>query len=274
MRRLTIEKTITPRDSKSLNLFFTDIRNYEVMTHEEEYEIFEKYNNTKDEKLLEEIVHRNLKFVVSVAKQYITSQLALEDLTMSGCIGLIKAAERFDYTRGFKFSTFAVWYIRNEVILYIINQSRNVRIPSHISLEIRKIQKKIEANEELTEEELIKYSKYQETQSIMSLDKVTDEYDPLSSIENSNADNPLLELNLIDKNIVLNRVLHQLGDREQLIIEHLFGLNGKKVASIEEVAIMINCSSELVRQIKNRSLYKMKRLLKGKAKDMYFSLVS
>lgn len=271
MRRLTIEKNITPRDSVSMNIFFAEMRNYPVMTREEELEMFRKYNRSKDEKVLEEIVKRNIKFVVSVAKQYLTSTTQFEDLVMAGCIGLQLAAQRFDCERGYKFSSFAVWYIRNDIILFIMNQ-RRIRVPAHTSLKVRKLQTKLDYGEDVTEDEYVEVMKYEETVSIASLDKKTDDYDLKDVIENKNSENPLVNLFNTDDINVINRLLDMLPKREKTIIEYYFGLNGKIPCNLDEIGEIVNLTRERVRQLKKSSLYKLKKILNSSGKSTYHSM--
>ena len=143
MRALKITTTITPRDQKSLDQYLNDISKYEVLTPEEEVRLFETYH-AGDEDAFVKIVFHNLRFVVSVAKKYQHLGLSLGDLINEGNVGLIKAAHRFDVSKGFKFISYAVWWIRQSILQAINDKGRKIRIPLNLNAVQTKVQKKID----------------------------------------------------------------------------------------------------------------------------------
>ena len=282
MRQLKILQQITLRDENSVNLYFQEVNKYPMITVEEEVELTIRIHKG-DERALKKLVEANLRFVISVAKQYQNQGLSFTDLISEGNMGLIKAAGKFDETRGFKFISYAVWWIRQSIIQAIAEQTNIVRLPLNRLTIINKISKakfyleqqfhRDPTNKELaefldlkvelvTENNLLKYHQ-------VSLDSpITD------SGENESALYDLIEIksfpspdsNLLSESLELDflRVLKKLSMRESEILSLSFGLNNHKVHSLHEIACVLRISSERVRQIRNDGLSKIRKILYGK----------
>jgi RNA polymerase primary sigma factor len=266
MRQLTITSgTITPRDAASVNSLLSEIRKYKTFTKEEEVDIFKRYNETQDVTLFNEIVHRNIKFVVSVAKKYHNRNLQLSDLISSGCIGLIKSINSFDQSLGYKFSTFAVWGIRSEIISYIENNGRYIRLPGNVINNSNKIEKKINQEITLSEDEE-KIMNYKHSTRTVSLDApVYEDLTLLDTVENINSDNPVHGLFSNDKQIFIRGLLEKhLKPREVYIMNHLYQLNGYKYKPTTELAVELGISVNRINDLKSNSLRRLKSRLKEK----------
>jgi RNA polymerase primary sigma factor len=285
MKQLKITKQVTLREELSLEKYLREIGKIKLLMSNEEEELARKIRKG-DKKALEILVNANLRFVVSVAKQYQGQGLLLPDLINEGNLGLIKAAELYDETRGFKFISYAVWWIRQSILQALAEQSRIVRLPLNKIVSVNRINKtfvKLEQDfqrnptaGEISEllniennfvEEVLNSSNHH-----LSLDA------PLT--DNENSDNSLLDVmtinespdpdsSLLDKSLQreIERTLGTLRDREAEIIRYTYGLNGMPAHTLEEIGKKLDITHERVRQIKENALKKLKsarrcRLLK------------
>ena len=276
MRSLRITKQITNRDALSLDLYFGEVNKLNLLTMEEEINLATKIKNG-DLKALEMLISSNLRFVISVAKQYQNKGLTLSDLINEGNVGLIKAAERFDETKGFRFISYAVWWIRQSILQSIAENSRMVRLPLNKLGTIAKINSafakldQVFQREPFPEEvaEMLNFRlKVVEEAIQTSIFKISTDaplrqgesgeitlYDTLVNSDEPSTDMPLLQDSL---NIEIERSLAILGDREAVILRHYFGLAGTKALCIEEIAVELNLRRERVRQLKDKAIKKLK----------------
>ncbi|HUS86016.1 MAG TPA: RNA polymerase sigma factor RpoD/SigA [Bacteroidales bacterium] len=282
MRQLKITKQITQRTEESIVHYFQEISKYSMITAEEEVELSGRIRKG-DVDALEKLVVANLRFVISVAKQYQNQGLSFPDLINEGNLGLVKAAKKFDETRGFKFISYAVWWIRQSIIQAISDQTRIVRLPLNRISSINKIRKAIpyleqEFEREPTDAEIAEYLDLTNDEVKMANDikKRQVSFDmPLSQ----DADNdfslydfvqtgsiPSPDSNIMKESVVtnINRALEKLTEREATILTMSFGLRSSPIYSLNDIALKYDMSSERVRQIRSRGLYKLKILLKGK----------
>jgi RNA polymerase primary sigma factor len=275
MRQLKISKQITNRDSRTVDKYLTDISRLEMITTEQEIDLATRIQEG-DQVALDKLVTANLRFVVSVAKQYQSHGLALIDLINEGNLGLIKAAKRFDHTRGFKFISYAVWWIRQSILQAIAENARIVRLPSNQISRLNKFNvafAKLEQqfNREPTEEEMCA------EMEITKLDyqKITSNHKRHTSLDaavSSHDDSNLLKDVLInddsampDENsetdslkIQLRNVMSRLDSREYEVISMYFGLGDGDQRTLEDIADRFDLTRERVRQIKERALRKLR----------------
>jgi len=284
MRQLKITKQVTNRDTLSLDKYLHEIGKVDLLTGEEEVELA-KLIKKGDREALDKLIKANLRFVVSVAKQYQNQGLSLPDLINEGNLGLIKAAERFDETRGFKFISYAVWWIRQSILQALAEQSRIVRLPLNKIGSINKINKAInkleqEYQREPTIDELAEMveSKPDLIEYAMNFSNVHISLDaPLHDEEMNNMydvllneDSPSPDSELIDNSLrkEIERSLSTLGEREADILRYYFGLNRYPPHTLEEIGDEFGLTRERVRQIKEKAIKKLKnhyrnRLLKA-----------
>ncbi len=285
MRQLKITRLITDRNNSSLDRFLQDVSKEEMITADEEVELAQKIKKG-DEEALSKLVRANLRFVVSVAKQYQNQGMSLPDLINEGNIGLIKAAQRFDETRGFKFISYAVWWIRQSILSAIAENSRIVRLPIN----------QVDSIKKLNRETLRLEQKYERAPSV---DEIASGLDlkperVVDIIRNSyrhvSMDAPLIvdeDLNLIDVIVdddaeetdskmiheslcnVINRSLNVLDEKEKDIIERFYGINKKKEYSLDEIAYIHNLTRERVRQIRDRALKELKKKVRTQELKSY-----
>src|SRR6056297_163246 len=280
MRQLKITKSITNRESQSLEKYLQEIGKVDLLTPEEEVELAKRIKKG-DEIALEKLTKANLRFVVSVAKQYQNQGLSLSDLINEGNLGLIKAAQRFDETRGFKFISYAVWWIRQSIMQAISEQTRVVRLPLNRLSSINKIKKAIPYLEQefqreptdteiagfldLSDEEVEIANKIKKRQvsfdKPLALDGDNDFnlYDVVQTDDLPTPDNGLMEDSV---KINVKRAMQKLSEREATILKMSFGLYNSPVYSLNDIAMKYDMSSERVRQIKRTGLFKLKSLLK------------
>jgi len=276
MRALVITNSITRRDSRSIEKYLNEIAKYEVLTPEEELDLFKRYRNG-DEQAFIKIIRSNLRFVVSVAKQYQHVGLSLNDLINEGNMGLIKAARRFDETKGFKFISYAVWWIRQTILQSINDKARKIRVPQNQQTTSNKILKKrdellkdlerepalweLAAELDLTEEEIEK--SLQSYQLCRSLDAPMDSEDGFTLenvLEDSKVPRPDDKMsNQESLKIEALEMLKTLSSREAEILSLFFGINRKRAHSLNDIADNFGLSRERVRQIKDRALLKLRR---------------
>ena len=280
MRQLKITQQITQREEKSVNLYFQEVNKYPMISMEEEVALSLKIHNG-DKEALKRLVEANLRFVISVAKQYQNQGLSFADLINEGNVGLVRAAEKFDETRGFKFISYAVWWIRQSIMQALSEQTRIVRLPLNRLASIKKISNAINmleqqferepTNDELAEyleenEDFIEENKSIRNRQVVSFDKpLTNDgngdltlYDLVYNENLPSPDNKLLAESL---KINLLRALNKLSYRESEIISLSYGLNNHETLSLSEISSIMNITGERVRQIKNAGLYKLKKIL-------------
>jgi len=282
MRQLKITKQITHRNEESINRYFQEISKYSIISAEEEVDLTVRIRKG-DDVALEKLVVANLRFVVSVAKQYQNQGLSFSDLINEGNIGLVKAARKFDETRGFKFISYAVWWIRQSIIQAISEQTRIVRLPLNRLSSINKIVKGFSHLEQKyervpTDEELAGYLELsnEEVKTANHISKKQVSFDkPLSTSQESDStlydviqtgNIPSPDEELIQESVLTNilRALGKLSSREAEILTMAFGLGGTQIYPLHDIADKFNMSSERIRQIKSRALVRLKDLLKGK----------
>jgi len=285
MRQLKIVKQVTNRETPSLDKYLHEIGKVELLTSEEEVELASKIKNG-DEKALEKLIKANLRFVVSVSKQYQNQGLSLPDLINEGNVGLIKAAQRFDETRGFKFISYAVWWIRQSILQALAEQARIVRLPLNKIGSINRINKAFSDLEQLYERE----PSVQEIAEMLEMasDDVKDAmksagrhvsmdapikddedstlYDVLLSKDTPSPDKALLTDSLRRE---IERVLSILTYREANILRLYFGLNAKYQYTLEEIGQEFNLTRERVRQIKEKAIKRLKNATRCKLLKAY-----
>jgi RNA polymerase primary sigma factor len=280
MRQLKIIKQITNRETASLDMYLQDIGRVELITAEEEVILAQKIKQG-DEVALDKLVKANLRFVVSVSKQYQNQGLSLPDLINEGNMGLIKAARRFDETRGFKFISYAVWWIRQSILQALAEQSRVVRLPLNKIGAINKINKTFALLEQQLEREpipeeiseMIDMSPADIRESMRSqgrhvsmdapignLDDAGNMYDLMAN-GTSSPDNDLLMESLRKE---IDRSLAGLTPREMDVLKLYFGLNGSHPHSLEEIGEKFELTRERVRQIKEKAVRRLKHSSRSK----------
>ncbi|MDQ3100927.1 MAG: RNA polymerase sigma factor RpoD/SigA [Bacteroidota bacterium] len=275
MRQLKITKQVTNRDTPSLDKYLQEIGRVKLITAQEEVELAVKIKAGDDE-ALEKLAKANLRFVVSVAKQYQGQGLSLPDLISEGNLGLIKAAKRFDETRGFKFISYAVWWIRQQILQSLAEQARIVRLPLNKIGSINKINKafaKLEqeherpptANEladllEMTLDEV--KTSMSNTGRHLSMDAPLREGDDSGSMmdvmRNDDTPSPLETLMTDSLRNEIERSLGSLSAREADVIRFYFGLNGNQPHTLEEIGQKFDLTRERVRQIKEKAIKRLK----------------
>ena len=285
MRQLKITKQVTNRETASLDKYLQEIGKVELISAEEEVELAQRIKQG-DKIALEKLTKANLRFVVSVAQQYQNQGLSLTDLINEGNLGLIKAAQRFDETRGFKFISYAVWWIRQSILQALAEQSRIVRLPLNKIGSINKINKtyaKLEqeferepnAEEiaevlEITEQEVKESMKNAGRHISMDAPLVQDEdntmYDVLKSEEAPTPETELLYESLRKE---IDRAISTLTQREQDVVRLYFGLNGSHPMTLEEIGEKFDLTRERVRQIKEKAIRRLKHTSRSKILKSY-----
>jgi len=287
MRQLKIAKQVTNRETASLDKYLQEIGRVELITADEEVELARKIR-AGDRVALERLTKANLRFVVSVSKQYQNQGLALPDLINEGNLGLIKAAERFDETRGFKFISYAVWWIRQSILQALAEQARIVRLPLNKIGNINKINRAFSELEQQFErppsaEELAEFlscSTDEVKQSLaqngrhVSMDAPLVEGDESSSnmydvMSNEGLGNPDGNLTLESLRTDIKHSLLSLTPRESEVICMFYGLDGKPAMSLEEIGDKFDLTRERVRQIKEKAIRRLKHTTKNKVLKSY-----
>lgn len=285
MRQLKISKQITNRESQSLDKYLQEIGKVDLITPEEEVELAKKIKEG-DQIALEKLTKANLRFVVSVAKQYQNQGLTLGDLINEGNLGLIKAAQRFDETRGFKFISYAVWWIRQSILQALAEQSRIVRLPlnrvgslNKISKTFSELEQKFEREpspEELAEVLEVTTSEVVDTMKIsgrhVSMDApfVQGEDNTLLDVlENDSEVTPDSELMNDSLRREVQRALSTLTQREADVITLYFGLNGEHPMTLEEIGEKFDLTRERVRQIKEKAIRRLRHTSRSKSLKPY-----
>ena len=285
MRQLKITKQVTNRETASLDKYLQEIGKVDLITAEEEVELAQKIR-AGDTNALDKLTKANLRFVVSVAKQYQNQGLTLPDLINEGNLGLIKAAKRFDETRGFKFISYAVWWIRQSILQALAEQSRIVRLPLNKIGSINKINKmyafleqaneRVPSAEEIAKELDMTVSDVKESMKNsgrhVSMDAPLVEgedsnlYDVLRSGESPNPDRNLLHESLRTE---IERALETLTPREADVVRLYFGLGEKHAMTLEEIGETFDLTRERVRQIKEKAIGRLKHTSRSRILKTY-----
>ena len=279
MRQLKITKSITNRESASLDKYLQEIGKEDLITVEEEVELAQRIKKG-DQTALEKLTKANLRFVVSVAKQYQNQGLSLPDLINEGNLGLIKAAEKFDETRGFKFISYAVWWIRQSILQALAEQSRIVRLPLNQVGSLNKINKafakfeqeneRTPSPEELAEVLDLPREKVTDTMRVAGRHVSVDA--PFADGEDNNlldvlvnADSPNADRGLINESLgtEIDRALSTLTEREKDIVKYFFGI-GCPEMTLEEIGDKFGLTRERVRQIKEKAIRRLRHSSKSK----------
>jgi RNA polymerase primary sigma factor len=273
MRQLKITKSITNRESAALEKYLQEISKETMISAEEEVELAQRIKKG-DQKALERLTKANLRFVVSVAKQYQNQGLSLPDLINEGNLGLLKAAERCDETRGFKFISYAVWWIRQSILQAISEQSRIVRLPLNQVGSVNKINREINRFEQLNErrpsvDEIaekvdLPQDKIDEAMSInghhISVDAPFVEGEDNSLLDvMTNAESPMADKELVDESLKseIQTALNSLNERERNVVEASYGINQPEL-TLEEIGSKFGLTRERVRQIKEKAIRKLR----------------
>jgi RNA polymerase primary sigma factor len=284
MRQLKITKQVTNRDTLSLDKYLHEIGKVELLSADKEVELAKRIKKG-DRKALETLIKANLRFVVSVSKQYQNQGLSLPDLINEGNLGLIKSAERFDETRGFKFISYAVWWIRQSILQALAEQARIVRLPLNKIGSINKINKAfnqleqefqrepttdevaklMETKPELVEDSLNFAGIHVSMDAPLREEEANNLYDVMMNDDSLNPEDSLMDTSLKQE---IERSLGTLGDREAEILRFYFGLNSYQPHTLEEIGNEFGLTRERVRQIKEKAIKKLKnqyrnRLLKS-----------
>ena len=284
MRQLKITKSITNRESASLDKYLQEIARYDLITIDEEVELAQRIRQG-DRIALEKLTRANLRFVVSVAKQYQNQGLSLPDLINEGNLGLIKAAEKFDETRGFKFISYAVWWIRQSIMQAVNEQSRIVRLPLNQVTTLSKYKKAIQqfeqehqrkpSPEELSEIMEIPVEKIKDTINVSGKNVSVDA--PFGEAEDGtlldvlqNSDSPKVDNSLMNESLSteIERIFATLSDREAEILKDSFGI-GRQELTLEEIGIKFGLTRERVRQIREKAIRKLRHMSKSKLLKAY-----
>jgi RNA polymerase primary sigma factor len=285
MRQLKITKQVTNRETASLDKYLQEIGKVDLITADEEVELAQKIK-AGDQQALEKLTKANLRFVVSVAKQYQNQGLTLPDLINEGNLGLIKAAQRFDETRGFKFISYAVWWIRQSILQALAEQSRIVRLPLNKIGSINKINKMYALLEQSNErppsaEEIAKEldmtvndvkESMKNSGRHLSMDAPLVEgedsnlYDVLRSGESPNPDRELIIESLRTE---IERSLETLTPREADVVRLYFGLGDQHPMTLEEIGETFDLTRERVRQIKEKAIRRLKHTSRSKILKTY-----
>lgn len=284
MRQLKISKSITNRESASLDKYLQEIGHEEHLTTDGEVELAQRIRKG-DKRALERLTKANLRFVVSVAKQYQNQGLSLPDLINEGNVGLIKAAEKFDETRGFKFISYAVWWIRQSILQAIAEQSRLVRLPlnqvgsvNKITRELNKFEQEHERKpsvDEIAERVDLPEDKIADAMKAnsrhVSMDAPIADGEDSSMIDflagdSSNTDR---ELAIESLKAEVSRILKLLTDKEQKVLRAFFGIDGSPEMTLDEIGEKYNLTRERVRQIKEKALRRLRHNTKNKLLKSY-----
>ncbi|MFV0529938.1 MAG: RNA polymerase sigma factor RpoD/SigA [Flavobacteriales bacterium] len=285
MRQLKITKQVTNRETASLDKYLQEIGKVDLITAEEEVELAQRIK-AGDKIALEKLTKANLRFVVSVAKQYQNQGLSLPDLINEGNLGLIKAAKRFDETRGFKFISYAVWWIRQSILQALAEQSRIVRLPLNKIGSINKINKAFAQLEQEHERvpsakeiaDLLEMSETDVKESMKNSGRHVSMDAPLVEGEDSNlydvvrsgeSPSPDKDLLIESLRVEIERSLNTLTPREADVIRLYFGLNGNHAMTLEEIGETFDLTRERVRQIKEKAIRRMKHTSRSKILKTY-----
>ena len=287
MRQLKISKQITDRNSGTLDKYLADIAKEALLTTDEEVELAQRIK-AGDQAALDKLVRANLRFVVSVAKQYQNQGLSLQDLINEGNLGLVKAAQRFDETRGFKFISYAVWWIRQSILQAVAEQARIIRLPMNQVGALSKVKKTVSLLEqqlerrptlkEIAEEMGMPEDKVEQLLGLNSRTVSTDA--PLDDQEDAN----FLDVYVVDDDMqtdsavemestskAIRNSLDMLNEKERTIVSMYFGLGTSREFSLEEIAMKLDISRERTRQIRDRALKRLKTEPNSPLYQMYMN---
>ncbi len=287
MRQLKISKQVTNRETASLDKYLQEIGKVELITAEEEVELARRIKNA-DFAALDRLVKANLRFVVSVSKQYQNQGLSLPDLINEGNLGLIKAAQRFDETRGFKFISYAVWWIRQSILQALAEQSRIVRLPLNKIGSINKINKTFSKLEQEYEREpsadeiatALEMSEGDVKESMKNTGRHMSMDAPLSTGDDNGGnmydvmqsdESPSPESGLMNESLrrEIERALSTLTSREADVVRLYFGLSGEHAMTLEEIGEKFDLTRERVRQIKEKAVRRLKHTSRSKILKSY-----
>ncbi|MEY5044280.1 MAG: hypothetical protein RJA19_1507 [Bacteroidota bacterium] len=287
MRQLKITKQVTNRETASLDKYLQEIGRVDLITAEEEVELARRIKQG-DQAALEKLTKANLRFVVSVSKQYQNQGLSLPDLINEGNLGLIKAAQRFDETRGFKFISYAVWWIRQSILQALAEQSRIVRLPLNKIGSINKINKALARLEQEFERtpttaelaEVLDMTLDEVKQSLKNAGRHVSMDAPLKDGDESSSnmydvmktgDTPSPDTDLMNESLrkEIERSLRTLTPREGDVIRLYFGLNGEHPMTLEEIGERFDLTRERVRQIKEKAIRRLKHTSRSKILKSY-----
>jgi RNA polymerase primary sigma factor len=285
MRQLKISKSITNRETASLDKYLQDIGKEELITADEEVQLAQRIRQG-DQLALEKLCKANLRFVVSVAKQYQNQGLSLPDLINEGNLGLIKAARRFDETRGFKFISYAVWWIRQSILQALAEQARIVRLPlnqvgslsklNKASVRLEQVYQRPPSPDEIAKELEIPQHKVEETLRMstrtVSMDAPLDQDEEVKLLDIFVAeDTPSTDDKLIRESLAqeIQRSLSTLTEKEREIINMFYGIGVPHSYSLEEIGSMFDLTRERVRQIKEKAIRRLKHSSRSKMLKTY-----
>ena len=284
MRQLKISKSITNRESASLDKYLQEIGHEELLTTDQEVELAQRIRKG-DKRALERLTKANLRFVVSVAKQYQNQGLSLPDLINEGNVGLIKAAEKFDETRGFKFISYAVWWIGQSILQAIAEQSRLVRLPlnqvgsvNKITRELNKFEQEHERKPsvdeiaervDLPEDKIADAMKANSRHVSMDAPIADGEDSSLIDFLSGDSSNTDRELAIESLKAEVSRILKLLTDKEQKVLRAFFGIDGSPEMTLDEIGEKYNLTRERVRQIKEKALRRLRHNTKNKLLKSY-----
>ena len=274
MRQLKIAKQITSKETLSLDKYLHEIGKIELINPTEESELAKRIR-LGDRDALERLIKANLRFVVSCAKQYQNQGLSLADLINEGNLGLIKAAQKFDETRGFKFISYGVWWIRQSILQALAEQARLIRLPVNKIASITRINKtftrleqsyqrepttdevsfEIETSCEEVEDSLMLSPHHISMDSPIHIDECNNLYDVILNEDSPSPDAGLMNISLSQE---IERTLATLAEREADVIRYYFGLNGQQPHSLDEIGSQFGLTPERVRQIKEKTIKKMR----------------
>ncbi len=288
MRQLKISKSITNRESQSIEKYLQEIGKVDLLTAEQEVDLAKKIKQG-DQEALETLVSANLRFVVSVAKQYQNNSLSLNDLINEGNLGLVKAAQRFDETRGFKFISYAVWWIRQSIIQALAEQSRLVRLPLNKVGSLSKINKAFTHLEQQYErepspEELSEMLELS-SEEIKTTIKVSSRHISVNAPFVDGENNSLLDVledTVLDRTdremnyhyslqVETEKTLSTLTERERDVVKLFFGISVQNPLTLEDIGDQLGLTRERVRQIKDKALNKLRSTSRSKSLKTYLA---
>ena len=287
MRQLKISKQITNRNTGTLDKYLSDIAKEALLTTDEEVELAQRIK-AGDQAALDKLVRANLRFVVSVAKQYQNQGLSLQDLIDEGNLGLVKAAQRFDETRGFKFISYAVWWIRQSILQAVAEQARIIRLPMNQVGALAKVKKAVALLEqklerrptlkEIAEEVNLPEEKVDQLLSLnsraVSTDAPLDDEDDANFLDVYVNEDEAKTDSVVEQESTsraIRRSLDMLNEKERTIISMYFGLGTSREYSLEEIAMKLNISRERTRQIRDRALRRLKSEPNSPLYQMYMN---